>query len=94
MDKTILAFCSSEQVETNQALEIDGNGDFLLNCPCGRFLKFPGSMSASEIKDALAEHKSENEGKINMAELEAKKESILEEIGVVTEAVDAEVLPQ
>jgi hypothetical protein len=77
MDNSIVMFCANDQVETTQALTIDGNGEIVLTCPCGRFTKLPAGTDAAGLAAYIAAHKEENDGQISVASLDAKKADLI-----------------
>ncbi len=81
MTKTILAFCANEQKHTNHALDIDGAGEIVLTCECGRFIKFPKGTTPEELKKLLEDHTVANVGQISMEAIEAEKAKLLEAFG-------------
>lgn len=80
MAKTILAFCANEQSETEHGLDVDGAGEVVLTCACGRFLKYPKGTDAAALKDLLAAHKEANGGQISQASIDEAKEKLLNEL--------------
>ncbi len=79
--KTILVFCAHEQKETEHTLDIDGAGEIVLTCGCGRFLKFPKGTTAEDLKGLLEKHKASNAGQISVEAMEAQKAELLAELG-------------
>jgi len=62
MQKTI--FCANCQTDTAHSATVE-RGDIILTCSaadCGRFVKFPATMSAAELQAAVTAHKSANQG--------------------------------
>ena len=59
MKKTL--FCAHCQEETQHAVTVTG-GDFVFSCHCGRFVKFPATMTPMELAAAIAAHKENNHG--------------------------------
>jgi len=54
-------FCAHDQAETDHTVTVTG-GDYVFACDCGRFMKFPVTLSAEELKKAIAAHKEVNQG--------------------------------
>lgn len=49
-------FCSICQTETEHELQVDHNGEAVLTCPCGHFVKFPDTPT----NEQLTLHKNQN----------------------------------
>ncbi len=89
--KTIKVFCSVQQAETDQTLDVDGNGEVVLTCTanvgteeepvaCGRFIKYPKGTTAETLKAGIAEHKFVNEGQLSVDEIEKEKTELIDAI--------------
>lgn len=78
---TVVLFCANEQAETPHVLDIDGMGEILLTCGCGRCIKLPADTDAAGIKAYAEAHKLGNEGQISVASIEAKKAELLAALG-------------
>lgn len=74
--KSVVVFCAKEQKETAHVLDIDGNGEIVLTCECGSFIKLPRGTDAEGLKAYVATHKAANEGQISVEALEAEKEKL------------------
>ena len=59
MKKTL--FCAQCQAETQHAVVVT-RGDYVFTCDCGRFTKFPSTMTPMELSAAIAAHKENNQG--------------------------------
>lgn len=60
-------FCATEQAETAHELSVDVmNGEILATCPCGRFLKFPSSVTPEEFTQLVAAHREANAGQVSL----------------------------
>lgn len=77
MEKTITVFCANEQADTEHVLDVDGAGEIVLTCACGRFLKLPAGTDSAGLKAYIAAHKTANEGQVSAAALEAKKAELI-----------------
>lgn len=77
-DKKVVMFCANEQAETDHTLDIDGNGEIVLTCGCGRFIKLPATTDAAGLKAYIDAHKTANEGQISVASMDAKKAALLD----------------
>lgn len=75
--KTILVFCAEEQADTDHVLDIDGVGEIVLTCDCGRFLKFPAGTTSEDLKAYIAKHRASNQGQVSVAAIEAYKADLL-----------------
>lgn len=71
-------FCANEQADTLQKLDVDGNGEIVLTCECGRFTKFPADTDSELLKVYIAEHRAANFGQITMASIEEKKAELIQ----------------
>lgn len=78
--KTVVVFCAREQKETAHVLDIDGNGEIVLTCECGSFIKLPRGTDAKGLKEYIASHKVSNEGQISQESIEADKKKLLDEL--------------
>lgn len=65
--KTKKAFCANCQDITEQTVSVDNNGEFLFECECGRFIKFPADI---DMAAALKKHEIANKGQVLQAELD------------------------
>lgn len=75
--QTVLVYNADLQRETGHTIDVDGNGEIVLTClENGRFIKFPAGTDVATLKTLVAQHKIENEGKITVAAIEAKKAEI------------------
>ena len=61
---------------------MDGAGEIVLTCECGRFVKLPANTDAAGLKVYAAKHKAANEGQVSMAAIEEKKAELLKSLGV------------
>ncbi len=59
-------FCAQCQVETEQSFRVEKE-ELIAKCGCGREIKFPASMNASELKTAFGAHKKVNIGQVPAA---------------------------
>lgn len=75
--KTVSMFCANEQAETEHTVEIDGNGEIVLTCECGRFIKLPEGTDAEGLKTFVQAHKEANEGQRSVESIEKAKEELL-----------------
>lgn len=80
--KTITFFCANDQAETAHTLDIDGNGEVVLTCACGRFIKLPKGTTAEQLQQYAADHKAGNAGQVSVEKVEAEKAKLLESLGV------------
>jgi len=78
--KTRDIFCTNEQKLTEHEVSIDNNGEFLLTCECGEFIKLPGDLNKAEIDQAIKENEKENEGKVTLEVLTKINEEKLKNI--------------
>jgi len=78
--KTRDIFCTNEQKLTEHEVSIDNNGEFLLTCECGEFIKLPGDMDKEGIDKALEDNQAENEGKVTLEVLTKINEEKLKNI--------------
>ncbi len=78
--KTILVFCANEQKETTHQVDIDANGEIVVSCECGRFLKFPRGTSAKELKEHLTRHQEHNTGQVSQEALDAERTKFLNDL--------------
>lgn len=61
-------FCANDQVITEQTLSVDPvNGEIVATCPCGRFLKFPSSVTPDSFTELLTAHEDGNKGQVSVA---------------------------
>lgn len=80
-NETIKFFCANDQAETDHALDIDGNGEIVLTCPCGRFVKLPKGTDAAGIRSYAEAHRAANQGQVSVEKMEAEKAKLLGELG-------------
>lgn len=73
----VTMFCANEQDDTEQVLDVDGNGEITLTCECGRFIKLPATTDAAGLKAYIDEHKAANMGQISQDSIEAKKAELI-----------------
>lgn len=78
--KKISVFCANEQSETEHTLDINGVGEIVLECACGRFLKLPKGTDAEGVKAFIEAHKQANEGQITKESIEEEKKKLLDEL--------------
>lgn len=71
-DLTKQIFCANEQKVTSHKGEVDGNGEFVFTCDCGRFLKFPKDTTPEQFNELLTAHEEANTGQVSQAEQEKK----------------------
>lgn len=76
--KKVVMFCANDQAETDHTLDVDGNGEVVLTCACGRFTKLPADTTSESLATYIVAHKASNEGQITVASLEAKKQELLD----------------
>ena len=76
-EKKISIFCANEQVDTDHTLDIDGNGEVVLTCGCGRFVKLPKETTVDSLKAYIEAHKAANMGQISQESIDAKKDELL-----------------
>lgn len=79
------AFCANEQAITPHEVSLEINGELLLTCGCGRFIKFPVGLEASGIDEYLKKHEEHNTGQVS---IEAQ-EKIIEDL-IKAEETDIE----
>ena len=84
MTDTFTFFCANDQAETPHTVDVDGAGEIILTCACGRFVKLPAGTDAAGVKAYAETHKAANEGQISQESLEAKKAELLK--GLAPEA--------
>lgn len=80
MTKTI--YCTKCKTQTEHEASVE-RGDIIFTCTaasCDRFVKFPASLSASELQDAVAAHQLANTG---IQYLETEQQAI--EAGLMTQ---------
>jgi hypothetical protein len=70
-------FCANDQKETAHVLDVDGNGEVVLTCPCGRFIKLPAGADAAGIRPYADAHRASNEGQITQEAIAKKKADLL-----------------
>lgn len=75
--KTIAMFCANCQVESAHVIDIDGNGEILLTCLCGRFVKYPRGTDVETLKLEIAAHKESNAGQISIESIEVEKAELV-----------------
>lgn len=62
-------FCAHCQADTEQDFRVSASGvELISRCGCGRELKFPASLSASELRAAFDAHKAANHGQVPVSE--------------------------
>lgn len=76
-NNTLTFFCANEQADTAHVLDIDGNGEVVLTCACGRFIKLPRTTTPESLKAYVEAHKAANEGQITVESIEAHKAELL-----------------
>ena len=76
----VTMFCANDQVETEHDLDVDGNGEVVLTCPCGRFIKMPANTTPETLTVAIEKQKESNEGQITQESIEQKKQELLDAI--------------
>lgn len=76
----ITYFCANEQAETQQTVDIDGNGEVVLTCECGRFLKMPHGTTGAELRAYETKHVEANEKQLSIQKLEDDKAALIEDI--------------
>lgn len=82
MDKTIVVFCANEQIDTAHTVDVDGAGEIVLTCECGRFIKLPAGTDAKGLAAYVDAHGKANAGQVSVAAIEAKKAELLESLGI------------
>lgn len=70
-------FCANDQMVTPHVGMVDGNGEFVFTCACGRFVKFPSDITPVDFKDLVEKHEDHNVGQVDIAVQEAKLEALL-----------------
>lgn len=78
--KTVLVFCANEQKETAHTVDIDGNGEVVLTCACGRFLKFPADTDSETLKKYIIAHREQNSGQLSVEAIEAHKAKLIADL--------------
>lgn len=73
-------FCANEQTDTDHTLDIDGNGEVVLTCACGRFIKLPADTTPESLTAYVEAHKASNEGQITVEAMETRKAELLGEL--------------
>jgi hypothetical protein len=87
MENIIHAFCANCQAEKPHAVSVQNtNGEIILTCDCGRFIKLAPETSPEAAQEMLAEHKTANEGQVSMEKFEDAANKIVEAF----QAADAE----
>lgn len=74
--KTRKVFCANEQVLTNHMVTYL-NGEYVLTCDCGRFVKLPGGLTKDQIDKALDAHEEGNKDQVSQAALDKEAEEKL-----------------
>jgi RNase P subunit RPR2 len=79
--KTKEAFCAQCQDLTTHTATIDANGELVLTCGCGRFIKVPGhNLTAESLNDFLAAHHEANEGQVSAEAQDEANQDLLDAI--------------
>lgn len=78
---TLKMFCAAEQLETAHSVDVDGNGEVILTCACGRFTKLPGSTDAAGLQAYVAAHNASNVGQVTQESIDEKKAALLASLG-------------
>ena len=79
-EKKVVVFCANEQADTEHTLDMDGNGEVVLTCACGRFIKLPADTTPESFKAYIAAHKEANMGQISQESIDAKKAELLDSL--------------
>lgn len=79
-NETVKLFCANDQAETDHALDIDGAGEIVLTCACGRFIKLPKGTDAAGIKAYATAHRASNEGQMSVEKIEADKAKLISDL--------------
>ncbi len=90
--KTLSVFCANCQKETPHIGAVDLNGELVFTCTsdgCGRFIKVPTKMSATDIHAYFAQHKEANTGQISIAESYAALDDVFATAEEMKPAKDA-----
>lgn len=75
-------FCANEQEVTTHTLSMEPmNGEIVATCPCGRFLKFPSTVTPDEFNDLVTAHEVANKGQVSTEHVE----KLLSELGDTNE---------
>lgn len=70
-------FCAHDQATTTHTLTVDSiNGEIIATCPCGRFLKFPPTVTPESFNELVAAHQAANKGQVSLEQTEALVSSL------------------
>lgn len=80
-----LLFCANCQKETEQDFALVNNAaELVATCACGRQLKWPGSLTAGELAEALAAHAAHNVGQVKaLTEEELASHPLMKHLGTL-----------
>lgn len=76
-------FCAREQTDTAHTLKVS-NGEIVLTCECGHFVKFPVTLTTEEFVEAIAKHREANSGQLTLEKMEEKENELLEALNSQT----------
>jgi len=85
---TRLIFCANEQKETEHNLEVDSNGEIVATCDCGRFIKLPAGVTATEAETIIIKHKEANTLSEEQANIEKNRQASQVTIDALTGKVE------
>lgn len=72
-----VVFCAREQKETEHLLGVAPNGEVILKCECGEFLKFPAGIKKAELEKLLKVHKEVNEGQVTQESINSNLKELV-----------------
>jgi hypothetical protein len=75
--KTLSFFCANEQDDTDHTVDIDHNGEVVLSCGCGRFIKLPADTTPESLQAYVVAHREANMGQVTQEEVDSKKAELL-----------------
>jgi hypothetical protein len=77
-------FCANCQEITPHVVVIS-NDEYVFTCDCGRFIKFPSSLSKEDLIKAIAKHEEVNKGQLTVEALEKELKEKLSALDELTE---------
>lgn len=75
-NETGLVYCAYDQEYTKHTIDVDENGETVLTCDCGRFVKIPASVKPADMKEYLVSHAEANEGQVSREDIDKKKTEV------------------
>lgn len=87
-------FCALEQTVTPHELTVEPvNGEILATCVCGRFLKFPPTVTPEEFEALVDAHYESNVGQISLEATETLVDSLGDSTGPLENKANSEPTP-